>query len=78
MEDGKLICHLLEMIYEERMGIKKSENQNYSDGLYPMNWYANKNYENKILILTEAIEKQILIINTDGYQNVIEGIARNY
>ena len=44
-----------------------------NDSLYPVGWYYNKNYSEKIEIIAEAIEKNILIINTMGYQNLIEG-----
>lgn len=42
------------------------------DELYPIGWYENKNYQEKIEILSEAIKKNKLIINTKSYQNIIE------
>lgn len=44
--------------------------------LYPKDWYARKNYKEKIDIITEAIKTNTLIINTSLYQNTIEGIDR--
>lgn len=42
--------------------------------LYPVGWYENKNYKEKIEIITEAIKTNNLIVNTKSYQNTIEGV----
>ncbi len=50
------------MRYEE-------ENPNFSiDALYPLGWHMNKNYKLKVLIIAEAIEKHILVYDTDLYK----------
>jgi len=45
------------------------------DELYPIGWYETKNYQEKIEILSEAIKKNKLIVNTKSYQKIIEGIT---
>jgi len=45
------------------------------DELFPDNWYSSKNYKVKIEIIAEAIEKNILIEETDRYkESVIKGM----
>lgn len=45
-----------------------------TDELYPDGWYENKNYKVKIEILCEAISTSTLIVDTQGYQKIIEGV----
>lgn len=40
-----------------------------SDNLFPIGWYINGDYKLKIMILSEAIKKHILITGTDLYIN---------
>ena len=42
--------------------------------LYPEGWYGNNDYKLKIEILTEAIDKDVLIVNTDSYQEIIKDV----
>lgn len=71
----KTLCYMLEVKYLEMFGRKISyEIGNDNSDLYPNGWSLNKNYEAKIEILKEALEKQITIENTDLYQNSIEGV----
>lgn len=42
------------------------------DALYPKDWYATKNYKEKIEIIAEAIKTNNLITNTSKYQNIIK------
>ena len=42
--------------------------------LYPVGWYENDNYKEKIAILAEAIKTNRLIVNTIAYQNIVEGV----
>lgn len=46
------------------------------DNLYPTDWYARKNYKEKIEIIAEAIKTNTLIINTPSYQSTIERVDR--
>lgn len=46
------------------------------EDLYPVGWYENKNYKEKISIISEAIKTNTLIVNTPSYQNIIEGVER--
>ena len=70
--DNKLfeLYTLAELTYEKRL--KNLVNRKYK--LYPIGWYENKNYQEKIEILTEAIEKNKLIENTKSYQRKLAKI----
>lgn len=46
------------------------------DNLYPSDWYARKNYKEKIQIIAEAIKTNNLIINTLSYQSTIQGVDK--
>jgi len=50
---------------------------NNQEGIFPEGWYESKRYEEKIKILSEAIETNTLIVNTLGYQSFIECIKVN-
>lgn len=72
MNDNKILelYTLAEIAYE-----KKFQNSvDNAEKLYPEGWYANKNYKQKIEIITQAIKNNILIENTTEYQNFIEGV----
>lgn len=72
--DDKLfnLYTLTEMTYQEHF----KNNINEIDELYPFGWYENKNYKEKIEIITEAIRTNTLIANTESYQRIIEGVER--
>ena len=42
------------------------------DKIYPKDWYGILNYNEKINILSEAIENKILIKDTDEYKKLID------
>lgn len=44
------------------------------DELFPDGWYGINNYQKKIEALGEALEKDILVVYTDNYANMIEGV----
>lgn len=45
------------------------------DEIFPNNWYSSKNYKVKTEIIAEAIEKNILVEETELYKNsVIDGM----
>ena len=47
------------------------------DVLYPQGWYENKNYKEKIEIITEAIKTNKIISKTKRYKNIVESV-KNY
>ena len=61
---------LSEMAYEDTF-INTVDSK---EELYPEGWYGMNNYEKKIEVLGEALEKNVLIVYTDGYQTMLEGI----
>jgi len=44
------------------------------DELFPQGWYEIKKYKEKIEIISEAIKTNSLVVNTLGYQNLVEGV----
>lgn len=61
---------LSEMAYEDTF-INTVDSK---EELYPEGWYGMNNYEKKIEVLGEALEKNVLIVYTDGYQTMLEGV----
>ena len=52
-----------ELLYKTNMSKKYKDNL-----LFPNDWYAILNYQLKIDILMEAINKNVLIIDTENYK----------
>ena len=59
------------------MGREVSINVEDNADLYPQDWFSNNDYKKRIQILVEAIKNKCLIINTEGYQDIIEGVKTN-
>lgn len=74
MNDNKLLelYTLTELSYQKHFE-KVVDDVNV---LYPAGWYENKNYIEKIEILSEAIKDSKLIVNTKSYQNTVEGVEK--
>lgn len=62
---------IIEAIFVSRKGRKAGEN---NQDLFPMGWHSNSNYSVKIEAMFEAVEKGIDLIDTEAYQQIIEGI----
>ena len=73
----EMIYKMMEINYIKAMGREVSSNPIDNDDLYPLDWFSNQNYRKKIDILTEAIDKKILIIDTEGYNEIIEGVKKS-
>ena len=52
-----------ELLYEEKMKKKYNDSE-----LYPKHWYRIFDYQRKIDILKEALDNNVLIIDTSKYQ----------
>lgn len=72
METNELmdLYTLVEMAYQDTF---KNEVENVDD-LYPEGWYEKDNYQKKIEVLTEALEKNVFIVYTNSYQTMLEGV----
>lgn len=67
MEENKIFDSYVayELLYESKMSNK------YKDTIiFPSNWYRIINYQQKIDILLEALERNVLIIDTKKYQEL--------
>lgn len=73
----EMVYKMMEINYIKAMGRKVTSNPLDNDDLYPLDWFSNQNYRKKIDILTEAINKKILIIDTEGYNEIIEGVKKS-
>lgn len=61
--------------YIKAMGREVSDKPEENLDLFPIRgWFSNKNYEKKIEILSEAINKKCLITKTKGYADIVEGV----
>lgn len=68
-EEEKLfqLYTLAEMAYQKHF----KNNVKDIEELYPVNWYSDKNYKEKITIIAEAIKTETLIVDTPSYKNMI-------
>ena len=67
----KVLCQMMEITY-----IQKYQDGTNNYNLFPINWFDIKNYDKKIEIIAEALNKNIKIINTNSYNDIIEGIKK--
>mgnify|MGYP000149941136 CR=1 FL=1 len=58
---------LVEMAYQKQFQNKVKN----IEELYPVNWYSDKNYKEKITIIAEALKTETLIVDTTSYKNMI-------
>lgn len=77
MNDAKFIYLFLESSYLKLNGRTISYGNSNND-LFPFEWHSILNYEFKIQVLKEALEKNIKIIDTECYQSAIEGVKRRF
>ena len=73
----ELTYNLLEMKYLKIFGKKITPVMEYDHDLYPNDWFLNNDYNLKSKILAEAINKKIKIVDTEAYQEIIEGVRKN-
>ena len=53
----------------------KDHNEIEQDDLFPINWYASKNYRLKVEIIGEALERNIMIEETELFKQAqIKGV----
>lgn len=67
---------ILEIQYIKAMGREVSIDPRANQDLYPYDWFSNGNLVKKAQILSEAIEKKCLIIETEGYAEIQEGVKK--
>lgn len=65
---------LFELYTLAELTYKKHFNNLTDNELFPIGWYVNKNYQKKLLIISEAIENNTLIVNTSSYLDILEGV----
>lgn len=75
--DKEMIYNILEVKYLKMFGREITYDSNDNFDLYPNDWYLNNDYDLKIKILLEALEKKEKIANTILYQSNIEGCRKN-
>jgi len=75
---GKIVYELtltrnrvLEMHYTKTMGREVSIDSKTNQDLYPADWFSNNELIKKSRILSEAIKKKCLIIDTEEYAKII-------
>ena len=79
MSNQDMAYHILEVKYVKAMGREVSIDPRVNRDLYPSNWFSNENFILKSQILAEAIKKKCLIVETESYLKIEEGIKnRDY
>lgn len=73
----KIAYEILEVLYIQSRGRKVTSSPNDNYDLFPDNWYNYDEYESKIEILKEALDKMILIIDTDKYNEESNCLTSN-
>ena len=74
IEEEKIIYRMMEYRYLKENGRQISSDPQINADLYPSDWYSNDDYLTKAEILGEAIEKKVLINQTEKYKQIQEGI----
>lgn len=67
---------ILEIRYIKMRGREVSINPRDNRDLYPCDWFINNDIRKKSEILAEAIKKNCLIVETEGYADIQEGVRR--
>lgn len=75
MDNPQFIYQLLEVKYLKSNG-REIAYGNLNEDLYPSGWFSINSYDFKIEVLKEALEKNIKIVETDRFQEIIEGAKR--
>ena len=78
IQQDVFVCEMLEIKYARTMREKKDLDTNDYKILFPPNWFSITDCRKKIEILSEAIEKEILINDTFGYLDVCECVKDDY
>lgn len=67
------MCRMMEVSYISQYNRTPEDN---NQDLYPLDWHANQDYNEKIKILAEAVDRKKTIIETEAYQSMVEGKRR--
>lgn len=71
VEESKNIYVMMEISY---IKAHNRDVKNDNNDLFPLGWYQSTNYVLKSQILLEAINNKIDIIDTQKYQELLEGV----
>ena len=71
--DDKTLYFIMELNYYEALGRKISDDLAANFDLFPSDWFSNDDYDFKIRVLGEAIEKKVKIVDTELYAKSLEG-----
>lgn len=67
------MCRMMEVSYISQYNRKPTDD---NQDLYPIGWHDNKDYNEKIKILAEAVDSKKIIIETEAYQSMVEGMRK--
>lgn len=67
------MCRMMEVSYISQYDRKPTDDNR---DLYPIGWNDNQDYNEKIKILAEAVDRKKTIIETEAYQSIVEGKRR--
>lgn len=73
----EMLYPLMEIAYIKAMGRDPKGENDPVDDLFPLGWYSEFDYSTRIAILKEAVEKKVLIIDTELYLKNSEGVRNS-
>lgn len=73
----KMKCRDLEITYAKKHGIDFSKEDLDLERVFPIDWFSFQNPEKKMEILREAMEKNVLVVDTKGYLDICEGVKED-
>ena len=74
LDNDKITYSILETLYIKNFGSNMNINSVDIYNIFPFNWFSITNYKKRIEILTEALEKNILIVRTSSYIDMITDV----
>lgn len=77
MDKNQFLYEMLEVKYLKMFSREVTTDLSVNEDLYPRDWFGNQDYEKKISILIEALENKKKIVDTKGYQSIVEGVEKS-
>ncbi|MBQ6539386.1 MAG: hypothetical protein IJL76_03830 [Bacilli bacterium] len=71
--DKEFICKMLEVKYIRSKGYNPKDFDDFYNKIYPDEWLDNNDYDTMIKMLSEAINEDKLIVETDKYKEITKG-----
>ena len=74
LDNDKITYSIFETLYIKKFGSNMNIDSVDIYNIFPFKWFLITNYKKRIEILTEALEKNILITRTTSYIDMIDDV----